>query len=151
MSLSALVAADRSASTSTSFSRDYVERWRATVELSEDDLSFSTVVFLDDKSKIAAAALPSQSCGDTADPDSTPTRKRSQPGPEHEAGTSSQHGTRSGAGQEATRAGRPPALADQNKPPNAAASSQLSKRANKFGRDLTNEKSTETSISSESR
>lgn len=149
MTLSALVAADRSASTSSSFSRDYVERWRATVELSEDDLSFDTDVLLDNKSK-ATATLPSQVGGAAADPDSTPTRKRSQPAPELEAGTSSQNSTMSGARKVAPHAGRTPEAAEENKPPNAA-SSQLSKRANRFGRDLTNEKSIETSNSSDSR
>jgi hypothetical protein len=149
VTLSALVAADRSASTSSSFSRDYVERWRSTVELSEDDLSFDTDVRLDDTSK-SAAALPSQSGGSTADPGSTPTLKRTQPGPHLEGGTSSQRGTLSGARRLATHAGSTLEIADQNKPPKAA-SSQLSKRANKFGRDVTNGQSTETSDPSESR
>ena len=150
VTLSALLAADRSASTSSSFSRDYVERWRSTVELSADDLSFGTDELLDDDKPKAAAALTSQSGGDAADPGSTTTLKRA-PGLELEAaGTSSRHGTLSAAGRLATRAGRAPQLADQNKSPKAA-SSQRSKRADKFGCDLTNEKSTETSKSSDSR
>lgn len=151
VTLSALLAADRSASTSSSFSRDYVERWRSTVELSADDLSFGTDELLDDDKPKAAAALTSQSGGDAADSGSTTTLKRAQSGLELEAaGTSSRHGTLSAAGRLATRAGRAPQLADQNKSPKAA-SSQRSKRADKFACDLTNEKSTETSKSSDSR
>ncbi|GAA5867881.1 hypothetical protein JCM3774_004709 [Rhodotorula dairenensis] len=160
MSLNALVTADRSASTSSSFSRDYVEQWRATVEVSADELSFESEV-LSDKTPRAAVRL-TQTMSHRAEGEgssrSSPVSKRSQPAaglgdrtgvqrnqksgtrrmvsstdsePVRGAHDVRQTGSRAAAAQSSRSALRKEA-------PGAPAVPEIPKRVQEFGRDRTN-------------
>ncbi|GAA5981410.1 hypothetical protein JCM10908_004101 [Rhodotorula pacifica] len=155
MTLGALVAADRSASTSSSFSREYVESWRAAVEVSEDDISLSAEALLDATPRAqqsilqtdhqhrqtpASPAGPASNrlCLVTADTD----RHTQDAGQMEEASLKglpfSRQNVRSTSTQEEAFVARVPKQQQPaNQPPSSSQESQ--RRAAKFGRDRTNE------------
>lgn len=97
----ALVAADRSASTSSSFSRDYVEQWRATVEVSADELSSESDVLLDSTTEAALQASQTvpHRAGNKGSSPSSPGPKRSRPEAGLGEGAKVQHSQESGTGR----------------------------------------------------